>query len=73
MVVFYLERQFKWQVGFAAKGNHMTTPEQVLVRRRLQILEDEGIQRMLDTLEQEDAWVKGFVSRFTEVLRKFGK
>jgi hypothetical protein len=49
-------------------------PEQALVRRRLQILEDKAPeQRVLDLLEKEDRWVPDFVERLAQAIRKFGR
>jgi hypothetical protein len=58
------------------EGNHMTTPEQLLARRRRrQILnEDEaGSQHVAEALQREDAWMKGFMDRLARVIRKIGK
>ena len=49
----------------------MTTPEQALVRRRLQILDDETLdQSAIDALPREDAWIRGFISRLTGMIKR---
>jgi hypothetical protein len=54
----------------------MTTPEQLLAaRRRRQILSDDeaGSQHVADTIQREDAWMKGFMDRLAGVIRNIGK
>jgi hypothetical protein len=58
----------------------MTYPEQALLKRRRQILDDEtGDLHRLDTplpdniWARETAWAKDFVSRLAEVVRKLGR
>jgi hypothetical protein len=53
----------------------MTTPEKVLVRRRLQILSD---QARIDDLahearEKEDGWVANFVTSLAGVIGNIGR
>ena len=51
----------------------MTLPEQVLVRRRLQMLEDKAPeQRALDLLESDHRWVADFVERLARAIRDIG-
>jgi hypothetical protein len=53
--------------------SEMTLPEQVLVRRRLQMLEDKAPeQRALDLLESDHRWVAEFVERLARVVRDIG-
>jgi hypothetical protein len=55
----------------------MTIPEQQLVtgRRRHQMLDgDRAMDRLkLDTAERDNAWVKNFISRLSDMLRNVGK
>jgi hypothetical protein len=52
----------------------MTTPEQVLVRKQLQHLEEEAhLQSTLDMLKHENQWMKGFIFRLSEVIKNMGK
>jgi hypothetical protein len=58
----------------------MTYPEQALLKRRRQILDDEtGDSRNFNTPPQdntwarETAWAKNFVSRLAEVVRSMGR
>jgi hypothetical protein len=47
----------------------MTAPEQLLVRRRRQILDDQIMDRLgLDTPEREDSWVRDFIARLAGVI-----
>jgi hypothetical protein len=51
----------------------MTHPEHVLSRRRLQTRaggEEAGMKTMLDALDDESAWIDGFIIRLTDVLRE---
>ena len=41
----------------------MTLPEQVLMRRRLQVLGDDRAHAPLDRLKKEDRWVTAFLER----------
>jgi hypothetical protein len=51
----------------------MTLPEQVLVRRRLQILEDKAQeQRAPDLPESDHHWVADFVERLARAIRDIG-
>jgi hypothetical protein len=57
------------------KGHHMTTAEQLLAaRRRRQILNDDeaGSQHVAETLQREDAWMKGFMDRLAVAIRNIG-
>jgi hypothetical protein len=59
------------------KGNRLTTPERKLIRgsHRHQMLDDDrAMDRLeLDTPERENAWVKDFISRLSDVLRNISK
>jgi hypothetical protein len=56
------------------EGHHMTTPEQQLLRRQRQILDDRTMDQLeLDTPEHEDAWVKDFIRRLAGILRNVSK
>jgi hypothetical protein len=49
----------------------VTTPEQALVRRRLQILDDETVdQTAIDALPREDAWMWDVISRLTGMIKR---
>lgn len=51
----------------------MTTPEQLLARRRRQIMDDgTGESRELHTTEHEDSWVRGLIARLAGVIRSIG-
>jgi hypothetical protein len=53
----------------------MTLPEQILVRRRLQILGHGAApeKRALDLLEKDDRWVTDFMERFAKIIRNIGR
>ena len=53
----------------------MTTPEQVLIRRRQrQMMDDQAMDRHTPrTPESEDAWVKDFIGRLAGALRNIGR
>jgi hypothetical protein len=52
----------------------MTTPEQVLVRKRLRSVDEEAeVQSTLELLERENAWVKGFIARLAKAIRSIGR
>jgi hypothetical protein len=52
----------------------MTTPEQVLVKKRLRLLEEETqVQSTLELLRREDTWVKSFISRLAKAIGNIGK
>jgi hypothetical protein len=52
----------------------MTTPEQLLVRKRLRLLDEEAeVQSTLELLEHENAWVKSFIARLAKAIRSIGK
>jgi len=52
----------------------MTTPERVLIRRRLRVLDDEPhAKHSPSVLESEDAWVKNFVHRLSFIIRSVGR
>ena len=52
----------------------LTLPEQVLMRRRPQILgEGAPEKRAPDFLEKEDRWVPDFVERLARAIRKIGR
>jgi hypothetical protein len=53
--------------------SEMNLPEQVLVRRRLQIFEDKAPEQRALDLEKEDRWVPDFVERLARVIRKIGR
>jgi hypothetical protein len=49
----------------------MTTPEKILVRRRLQILDDQlrvDAIAMHETREKEDRWVANFITNLAGVI-----
>ena len=51
----------------------MTLPEQVLVRRRLQMSEDNAPkQRALDLADSDHRWVADFVGRLAQAIRDIG-
>jgi len=50
----------------------MTLPEQVLMRRRLQVLGDDQAVHTLDGPEKEDRWVTDFIQRFARAIRNIG-
>ncbi len=51
----------------------MTTPERVLIRRRLQQLDDKAHETKTPDLPQhDDAWVTSLVRRLSDTLRKIG-
>jgi hypothetical protein len=51
----------------------MTTPEQILARRRRQIMDDRTLDRLeLNTPERENAWVSDFIGRLAGVIRSLG-
>jgi hypothetical protein len=77
-----LELYRQVSVAFSDKGNQsqMTYPEQALLKRRRQILDDEtGDSQSFNTpppdntWARETAWAKNFVSRLGEVVRKLGR
>ena len=53
----------------------MPLPEQVLVRRRLQIRGNGAAteKRALDLLEQEDRWVTDFMERLARIVRNISR
>jgi hypothetical protein len=52
----------------------LNLPEQVLVRRRLQIFEDKAPEQPApDLLEKEDRWVPDFVERLAQAIRNIGR
>ena len=48
----------------------MTTPEQILLRRRRQIFDDKTLEQA--DPEREAAWVNDFIARLTGALRNIG-
>jgi hypothetical protein len=51
----------------------VTTPQQLLVKRRRQIMDDETMDRIeLGAPEREDSWVRDFVARLAGVIRSKG-
>jgi hypothetical protein len=59
------------------KGRHLDAPERhpIADSPRHQMLEDDrAMDRLkLDTPERENAWVKEFIGRLSDVLRNIGK
>jgi hypothetical protein len=55
--------------------SEMNLPEQVLVRRRLQIFRDGDApnERAPDLLEKEDRWVPDFIERLAQAIRNIGR
>jgi hypothetical protein len=51
----------------------MPLPEQVLMRRRLQVLGDDRARAPLDRLETEDRWLTHFIDRLARVIRNIGR
>ncbi len=52
----------------------MTTPEQVLIRRRLQTLDDQAkADAAAEVLKQEDHWVADFIANLTGVVQSIGR
>jgi hypothetical protein len=51
----------------------VTTPEQVLVRRGLQALDDQAkADAAAEVLKQEDEWVANFIANLNGFIRKIG-
>jgi hypothetical protein len=51
----------------------MMAPEQHLLKRRRQILDDETRDgHSLNILAPEDTWVENFIARLAELVRKIG-
>jgi hypothetical protein len=51
----------------------MTTPEQILARRRRQIMDDRTMDRLeLNTPERENVWVRDFIGRLAGVIQTLG-
>jgi hypothetical protein len=52
----------------------MTTPERVLVRKRLRHLDEAShLQATLDMLKHENQWMKDFISRLVAAIKNIGK
>jgi hypothetical protein len=68
--LFFLKRQFKWLVGFLpSKGHLMTPPEQILVKRRLQILDHEDrMKAAMELLEKENRALKDLVVHLSTIV-----
>ena len=58
----------------SAEEHIMTTPEQVLIRRRLQTLDDQAkADAAAEVLKQEDHWVADFIANLTGVVQSIGR
>jgi hypothetical protein len=56
------------------EGTDMTLPEQALLKRRRQILDDETVAHRFDASEHENAsdedlWVRSFMTRLAGLIR----
>jgi hypothetical protein len=52
----------------------MTTPERILIRRRLQVLEDEPQEQDIQSIPgREDKWAKSFTHRLSVIIRSIGR
>jgi hypothetical protein len=71
-IVMVDERSF--QENVASPEEHVvTTPEQVLVRRGLQALDDQAkADAAAEVLKQEDEWVANFIANLNGFIRKIG-
>jgi hypothetical protein len=55
-----------------ARSIEMPLPEQVLMRRRLQVLGDDQVEHAADSPEK-DRWVKDFIHRLARAIRNIGR
>ena len=52
----------------------MTTPEQVLLKKRLRLPDEETqVQATLDMLKRENTWLKNLISRVAKAIGNIGK